>query len=51
MRIKNSVNIPTSEDTEAKKVERKTMHSSAQEKVKNWPNTIDTLRKKKEEDN
>ena len=50
MRIKNSVNIPTSEDTEAKKVERKTMHSSAQEKVKNWPNTIDTLRKKKEED-
>ncbi len=50
MRIKNSVNVPTTEDADAKKLQRKTMHEIAQTKVKNWPNTIDTLRKKKEDD-
>ena len=50
MRIKNSINPPVTEDPEAKKVERKTMHETAQSKVKNWPNTLDTLRKKKEDD-
>jgi hypothetical protein len=50
MRIKGSINIPTAEDAEAKKQERKTMHETAMGKVKNWPNTLDTLRKKKEDD-
>eukprot|EP01022_Parablepharisma_sp_SALTPOND_P026419 TRINITY_DN634_c0_g1_i1.p8 TRINITY_DN634_c0_g1~~TRINITY_DN634_c0_g1_i1.p8 ORF type:complete len:423 (-),score=120.42 TRINITY_DN634_c0_g1_i1:17387-18655(-) len=50
MRIKNSINVPTAEDADTKKLQRKTMHEIAQTKVKNWPNTIDTLRKKKEDD-
>jgi len=50
MRIKNSVNIPTNEDAEARKLERKTMHEMAQASVKNWPNTLENLRKKKEDD-
>lgn len=50
MRIKNSINIPTTEDADAKKLERKTMHEIAQASVKNWPNTLENLRKKKEDD-
>ncbi len=50
MRIKNSANIATNDDAESKKLQRKTLHAATQSKVKNWPNTIDTLRRKKEED-
>lgn len=50
MRIKNSINIPTNEDAEARKLERKTMHEMAQASVKNWPNTLENQRKKKEDE-
>eukprot|EP00831_Metopus_contortus_P051117 TRINITY_DN4292_c0_g1_i7.p1 TRINITY_DN4292_c0_g1~~TRINITY_DN4292_c0_g1_i7.p1 ORF type:complete len:180 (+),score=59.09 TRINITY_DN4292_c0_g1_i7:1-540(+) len=50
MRIKNSAHIDTAEDAIARKAERKTMQQIAQSKVKNWPNTLDNLRKKKEDE-
>lgn len=49
MRIKNSIK-PATDDAEAKKLERKVLHETALESVKKWPNTLDTLRKKKEDD-
>lgn len=50
IRIKNSMNVLTPTDNIAKKNERKIMHDVAKTIVNNWPNTLDNLRKKKEED-
>ena len=49
-RIKESCSLKKDRESELKHEERKTLQEKSNARVKNWPNTITALRKKREED-
>ena len=49
-RIKNSCSLSSTHTNVDKVKERETLYQKSQQRVKNWPNTIHALRKKKDED-
>lgn len=50
-RIKNSVTKTREEaQTTIRNAERQTLHETSKNRVKNWPNTMEALRLKREED-
>ena len=49
-RIKDSCALHKERDVERREQERQELYQKSQARVKNWPNTIQALRKKKDED-
>lgn len=49
-RIKESCALGDQLEQEMRTMERLTMQEKSKNRVKNWPNTIDALRKKKDEE-
>ena len=49
-RIKESCSLKKDVETELRQMERKTLQEKSNARVKNWPNTITAMRKKREDD-
>lgn len=49
-RIKESCSLNKEKDQEIKAQQKKELYEKSQQRVKNWPNTIQAMRKKKDEE-